>query len=123
MREILLSNDRIEVFSTRIEEIGAKTEVIDDIVFQTKILSFNASVEAERAGELGRGFGVVAQEVGNLAAMSGQSAIEIASIVKSAMKESREIISENKIRVKKGADLCQLSVKKMRGVIEALKKF
>ncbi len=122
MREILLSNDRIEVFSTRIEEIGAKTEVIDDIVFQTKILSFNASVEAERAGELGRGFGVVAQEVGNLAAMSGQSAIEIASIVKSAMKESREIISENKIRVKKGADLCQLSVKKMRGVIEATEK-
>ncbi len=122
MREIQLSNDRIEELSTRIEEIGEKTELIDEIVFQTKILSFNASVEAERAGEMGRGFGVVAQEVGNLAAMSGKSAIEIASIVKAAMKESREVIEENKARVKKGADLCQLSVNKMKSVIAATEK-
>ena len=122
MSEILKSNERIEVFSTRIEEIGEKTEMIDDIVFQTKILSFNASVEAERAGEMGRGFGVVAQEVGNLAALSGQSAIEIAAIVKSAMKESQEIIAENKLRVKKGAELCQLSVTKMKAVRDATEK-
>ena len=65
--EILASNEQIKELVKVIGEIGDKTAVIDEIVFQTKLLSFNASVEAERAGEHGRGFAVVAQEVGNLA--------------------------------------------------------
>lgn len=60
MKEILDSNKKIEQLVKVIEEIGEKTAVIDEIVFQTKLLSFNASVEAERAGEHGRGFAVVA---------------------------------------------------------------
>src|SRR5690606_36951178 len=96
IKEILHSNEKIEQLVKVIGNIGEKTKVMDEIVFQTKLLSFNASVEAERAGEHGRGFAVVAQEVGNLAQMSGKSAQEIAEIVKSSIQEAEAITTENK---------------------------
>lgn len=68
-----------------ISEIEHKTRVINDIVFQTKLLSFNASVEAARAGDSGKGFAVVAEEVGNLAEMSGRSAKEISELLSSSV--------------------------------------
>jgi hypothetical protein len=105
MADILESNKRIEALVKVIEEIGEKTAIIDEIVFQTKLLSFNASVEAERAGEHGRGFAVVAQEVGNLAQMSGKAASEISGIVKSSIKEAQTIAVENKARVERGHEL------------------
>lgn len=105
MEDILESNKKIEKLVKVIEEIGGKTAIIDEIVFQTKLLSFNASVEAERAGEHGRGFAVVAQEVGNLAQMSGKAALEISSIVKVSTKEAKEIASENREKVERGGKL------------------
>lgn len=122
MDEILRSNERIEKLVKLIEEIGEKTEVIDEIVFQTRLLSFNASVEAERAGEHGRGFAVVAQEVGNLAQMSGQSAVQISSIVKSAVREAGEVASGNKQRVLEGVEQCQTSVQKIDEVVQSVKR-
>lgn len=79
-----------------IEQISAKTSVINDIVFQTKLLSFNASVEAARAGDDGKGFAVVAEEVGNLAQMSGESAKEISSLIQQSQTQVREIIESSK---------------------------
>lgn len=76
-----------------ISEIAKKTEVINDIVFQTKLLSFNASVEAARAGEAGKGFAVVAEEVGNLAQMSGNASNEIASLLKASQDKVAKIAS------------------------------
>ncbi len=102
MSDILAANEKIAGLVKIIGEIGEKTKVIDEIVFQTKLLSFNASVEAERAGEHGRGFAVVAQEVGNLAQMSGKSALEIAAIVKDSLKEAETIVEENKRKVDNG---------------------
>ncbi len=102
MGEVLASNKKIEQLVKVIDEIGEKTAIIDEIVFQTKLLSFNASVEAERAGEHGRGFAVVAQEVGNLAQMSGKAALEISGIVKSSIKEAQEIAGNNRSKVEKG---------------------
>ena len=93
MKEIEESNVHIEELSEVIGEIASKTKIIDDIVFQTKLLSFNASVEAERAGEHGRGFAVVAQEVGNLAQMSGKAALEISQIVKKVLKSHQKLLS------------------------------
>lgn len=120
MTKILESNSKIEKLVKVIEEVGAKTEVIDDIVFKTQLLSFNASVEAERAGEHGRGFAVVAQEVGNLAQMSGKAANEISSIVKISIKEADEIARENKERVENGGRLALSANKKMTEVMEKI---
>lgn len=71
-------------------EVSNKTQIIDDIVFQSKILSFNAAVEAERAGEMGRGFSVVAQEISNLSKVSGSAATEISKIVKECLNVINE---------------------------------
>lgn len=129
MSEILSSNERIETLVKIIEEIGEKTQVIDDIVFKTQLLSFNASVEAERAGEHGRGFAVVAQEVGNLAQLSGKAALEISSIVKNSIKEAASVASENKTRVSKGEGLAKETsehmnevLEKMTGILESISK-
>ena len=102
MKEILVSNEKIEQLVKVIGNIGDKTEVMGEIVFQTKLLSFNASVEAERAGEHGRGFAVVAQEVGNLAEMSGKAAKEISEIVKESISNAETITHENKKKVEQG---------------------
>lgn len=96
-----------------IKGIGQKTDVINDIVFQTKLLSFNASVEAARAGEHGKGFAVVAEEIGNLATMSGNAAKEInellsnsvqqvGAIVAKTEKSSVEITRSSKTSIEKG---------------------
>lgn len=82
-----------------ISEIGQKTNVINEIVFQTKLLSFNASVEAARAGEHGKGFAVVAEEVGNLAQMSGNAAKEITDMLSSSIKKVNTIVEDTKSRV------------------------
>ncbi|WP_235956135.1 CHASE3 domain-containing protein [Grimontia sedimenti] len=105
MCQISESNHKISELVKIIAEIGAKTEIIDEIVFQTKLLSFNASVEAERAGEHGRGFAVVAQEVGNLAQMSGKAATDISAIVKQSINEAETIAKENTSRVEMVARL------------------
>lgn len=120
MSEILDSNHRIETLVRIIEQVGEKTEVIDDIVFQTQLLSFNASVEAERAGEHGRGFAVVAQEVGSLAQMSGVAATEISNIVKNSIKEAESVAKGNKEKVQNGGQLVKHTQEKIQQVIQKM---
>jgi methyl-accepting chemotaxis protein len=119
VNQIAESNQRVEQLAKLIEEIGAKSELIDEIVFQTRLLSFNASVEAERAGEHGRGFAVVAQEVGNLAQMSGKSAAEIGQIVKSSIKEAQAVSQENRLKVEQGVSICKTTANKLEVIRKA----
>ncbi len=78
-----------------------KTKVINDIVFQTRLLSFNASVESARAGEHGKGFAVVADEVGKLATISGQAAAEIADLITSGSHQISNLASSGQENVSK----------------------
>ncbi len=104
MHDLKAGNEEIKALVAVIANIGEKTKIMDEIVFQTKLLSFNASVEAERAGEHGRGFAVVAQEVGNLASLSGKAALEIADIVGKSIAKAESITKANKERVDVGVN-------------------
>lgn len=104
------SNQQISDIVHVIAEIGNKTQVINDIVFQTKLLSFNASVEAARAAEHGKGFAVVAEEVGNLAQMSGNAAKEITSMLEASMMKVEAIVAETKERVTSLIDQGQVKI-------------
>jgi methyl-accepting chemotaxis protein len=73
-----------------VSSINVAIEVIDQIAFQTNILSLNAAVEAATAGEAGKGFAVVAAEVRNLANRSAEAAKEIKHIVENASKKAKE---------------------------------
>ncbi|EBW3317986.1 TPA: Tar ligand binding domain-containing protein [Salmonella enterica subsp. enterica] len=76
--------EKIHAISHNSQGVGAISDVIDSIAFQTNILALNAAVEAARAGESGRGFAVVASEVRNLAQRSATSAKEISALVEQA---------------------------------------
>jgi methyl-accepting chemotaxis protein len=88
------SMDEINNQTTAINEA---ITVIDQIAFQTNILSLNAAVEAATAGEAGKGFAVVAQEVRNLASRSAEAAKEIKTLVENAQtkaSDGKEIANE-----------------------------
>ena len=76
---------KFENLSQILDEINSNTKLVNEIVFQTKLLSFNASVESARAGEEGKGFAVVAEEVGALAQNSGTAATKIETIVRQSI--------------------------------------
>ena len=80
----------MDEINSKVKAINEAISIIDQIAFQTNILSLNAAVEAATAGEAGKGFAVVAQEVRNLASRSAEAAKEIKSIVEEATKKANE---------------------------------
>ena len=96
-----LAMDEINV---QVNSINEAISVIDQIAFQTNILSLNAAVEAATAGEAGLGFAVVAQEVRNLASRSAEAAKEIKTIVENATSKANQgkQIANNMIEGYKG---------------------
>ena len=80
----------MEDINTQVTSINDAITVIDQIAFQTNILSLNAAVEAATAGEAGKGFAVVAQEVRNLASRSADAAKEIKNLVQGATLKANE---------------------------------
>jgi methyl-accepting chemotaxis protein len=78
----------MDEINQQVNAINDAITVIDQIAFQTNILSLNAAVEAATAGEAGRGFAVVAQEVRNLAARSAEAAKEIKTLVENATSKA-----------------------------------
>ena len=80
----------MDEINAKVEAINEAIEVIDQIAFQTNILSLNAAVEAATAGEAGKGFAVVAQEVRNLANRSAEAAKEIKDLVENATSKTND---------------------------------
>jgi methyl-accepting chemotaxis protein len=111
MSELERSNGQLSSIISIIKDIRQKTRVIHDIVFKTQLLSFNASIEAARAGTHGRGFAVVASEVGNLADMSGHAARDIEDLLERSEREVGEIVDMTEDRTRQGKAVTAQSTK------------
>ena len=107
MQAIQDGNNKLNEIQGIMESVSKKTSIINDIVFKTQLLSFNASIEAARAGQQGKGFAVVAEEVGKLAQTSGKAAEEIEQLLSESKSKTKMIVAETKSRVDSGTDIIQ----------------
>jgi len=112
--QIVTENEIVTNLVQKSDDIAGAITVIDQIAFQTNILSLNAAVEAATAGEAGKGFAVVAQEVRNLASRSADAAKEIKDMVVA--------IQEETARMKKSSDVVGKVVVKTKDRVDSLIK-
>ncbi len=114
--------ETVENLGASSDQIGEIIQVIDDIADQTNLLALNAAIEAARAGEQGRGFAVVADEVRKLAERTTKATKEIAEMIKQIQKETHtavESISTGKTEVEQGKLFAAKAGKALKDIIQA----
>jgi twitching motility protein PilJ len=91
--QIQETSKRIKRLGESSQEIGEITELISDITEQTNVLALNAAIQAASAGEAGRGFSVVAEEVQRLAERSAEAAKQIGALVKTIQTDTHDAVA------------------------------
>ncbi len=115
----------IEELGKRGEQIGQIVEVINDIADQTNLLALNAAIEAARAGEHGRGFAVVADEVRKLADRTTKATEEIAQSIEAIQTETNEAVNRMNAgteQVQHGVDRAQAAGESLNQIVGSAKE-
>jgi len=116
---------RIKELGEQSQQIGEIIQVIDDIAEQTNLLALNAAIEAARAGEHGKGFAVVADEVRKLAERSGKATKEIAELITTIQKGTANAVGAMEVGTKEvehGAELANHAGIALREILTTIQE-
>ncbi|CAD5109407.1 methyl-accepting chemotaxis protein [Zestomonas carbonaria] len=117
-RDMTSAMSQVEGLAASSEQIGSVLEVIRGIAEQTNLLALNAAIEAARAGEAGRGFAVVADEVRNLARRTQDSVEEIRQVIEGLQNGTREVVGS----MNNSHQQAQSSVAQVEQAVAALRR-
>lgn len=121
--EIESARNVIQTLSDQVQKIASASQDIRSIADQTNLLALNAAIEAARAGEQGRGFAVVADEVRTLAGRTGQSTNEIEEIIKSLLSGAQQavaVMDQSKERAYQSVAQSQTTGESLQNILKSI---